>query len=138
MAYSNLHFIKRYAEFQPRSKINDIPPRTRGFYTLLKKAGRKPEYSVIYVGMARGLKAGIRGRLRGHAKSKSKSKEWTHFSVYEVHDNITATEIEELEGLFRHIYRRDVATNRLNRQRRFKRLMQAKQNRLKKWGGTAG
>jgi len=133
MAHSNLRFIKRYAEFQPRSRIDDIPAKTRGFYTLLKKHPKEKEYDVIYIGMARGLRAGIRGRLRSHAKSKSKATEWTHFSVYEVHDNILAAEIEELEGLFRHIYRKDAAANRFNRQRKFTRLTQAKRNTLRDW-----
>ncbi|GAF97179.1 unnamed protein product, partial [marine sediment metagenome] len=32
---------------------------------------------------------------------------WTHFSIFEVWENITENEIKELEGLFRQIYRKD-------------------------------
>jgi hypothetical protein len=47
---------------------------------------------------------------------------WTHFSVFEVWDNIRMEEIKELEGLFRHIYKEDTRANKLNRQRGYKRL----------------
>ncbi|GAI10644.1 unnamed protein product [marine sediment metagenome] len=87
----------------------------------------------MYVGMAGSAGASIRGRLRRHAKSKKKSKMWTHFSIFEVHDNVTEYEIKELEGLFRHIYRKDTRANMLNRQRSFKKLRKVRENSLKSW-----
>ena len=48
---------------------------------------------------------------------------WTHCSVYEVWDNITQEQVEELEGLFRHIYRKDIAANQLNAQKAYKPLV---------------
>ena len=71
--------------------------------------------NVVYVGMARGERSGIKGRLRTHMKSKPDL--WTHFSVFQVWDNISAQEVEELEGLFRHIYRYDTQANQLNAQK---------------------
>ena len=47
---------------------------------------------------------------------------WTHCSVFEVRENITPTEVRELEVIFRHIYRRDSRAARLNMQRSFGRM----------------
>jgi hypothetical protein len=77
---------------------------------------------VVYVGMARGERSGVKGRLNQHRGTKA--NEWTHVSVYEVWDNIPAEQVEELEGLFRHIYRLDPQANRLNKQRGYKPLLQ--------------
>jgi hypothetical protein len=90
----------------------------------------KEKYDVVYVGMAR---AGMRGRLRAHIRSKRRGKLWTHFSVFEVWDNIWDDEIAELEGILRHIYRKDTQTNRLNRQRGFKALRRIRVNDLRRW-----
>ncbi len=62
----------------------------------------------------------MKGRLMSHRCEKA--DHWTHFSIYEVWDNISAEEIEELEGLFRHIHRRDSTANALNKQRSFRPL----------------
>ena len=68
---------------------------------------------MVYVGIAAiGVHSGVRGRLRAHTRQKE--SEWTHFSVFAVHENIRTDEIKELEGLFRHIYRFDRRANRLN------------------------
>ena len=113
MPISNLRFIKRLAEFCPRdSSIKDVPKNTRGIYTLLMKRG--DDYEVVYIGMSRGTKLGIHSRLNSHAKSQRKKPLWSHFSIYEVHDNVSEAEIVELEGLVRHVYRRDPKTNRIN------------------------
>jgi hypothetical protein len=32
---------------------------------------------------------------------------WTHYSIFEVHDNVTGDEIRELEGLLLRIFRHD-------------------------------
>jgi len=53
--------------------------------------------------------------------------------VFEVWDNIRDEEVAELEGLFRHIYRRDSAANRLNIQRGFKKARSVRQDDLGKW-----
>lgn len=71
---------------------------------------------VVYVGMARGESSGAKGRLKKHNSTKA---DWTHFSVFEVWDNIYPQQIQELEGLFRHLYRRDSMANKLNRQRAY-------------------
>ena len=62
----------------------------------------------------------MRSRLRNHVRNKG--DEWTHFSVYEVWDNIRTDEIKELEGLFRHIYRFDFHANKLNIARKYETL----------------
>lgn len=77
----------------------------------------KRRFDVVYVGIAREGDGGVRRRLRAHRRKRA--AEWTHFSVFEVHDNIRNDEVEELEGLFRHIYRFDGRANRLNVARRY-------------------
>ncbi len=126
MAVSELRLIKRCAEFLPKSELSRIPGYTRGIYALLKKQpdGR---FDVVYIGMAAGIKtASIRGRLRVHRRKKDKL--WTHFSAFEVWDNIREEEIQELEGIFRHIYRKDTRANKLNTQRSFKKLTQVRKD----------
>jgi hypothetical protein len=73
----------------------------RGVYVLYMKRnvhGRE-KFDVQYVGMATaGKRRGLRGRLESHAKSKRKGKLWTHFSIYQVWENIRSEEVAELEG----------------------------------------
>ena len=120
MAISFTWLIKRCAEFEPRENIPLIPFKVRGVYVLFRK--RRERFDVVYVGMAR---QGAKGRLNSHARS-DKAPDWTHFSLFEVHDNITSEMIAELEGLFRHVYRRDSRANHLNVQGTHKPLRRVK------------
>jgi hypothetical protein len=120
MPVAELFLIKRYDEFLPKKKKIDIPKNTRGIYVLLKKHG--DSFNVVYVGMAGGDKSGIRGRLDAHSRSERKKDAWDHFSVFQVHDNLPREIILELEGLFRHIYRKDTISQQLVRQKKFKKL----------------
>jgi membrane-associated HD superfamily phosphohydrolase len=130
---SELRLIKRCAEFLPRREIKNIPPYRRGIYALLRHRPKKADmFDVVYIGIAAGTKtASIRGRLRTHERRKGDL--WTHFSIYEVWDNIREEEIRELEGIFRHIYRLDSRANRLNKQRSFKKLKKIQDNNLENW-----
>jgi len=132
MPHSPLRLVKRAAEFRRRDELKLLPKQQRGIYVLYKQhiVRGYPHYDVLYVGMAR---SGIKGRLISHAKSKRKGKLWTHFSAYAVWDNIRDEEIVELEGLFRHIYRKDSVASVLNIQRGFKKIKFVRQNNLKKW-----
>ena len=114
MPQSLCFFFKRSFEFLHINDIDQIPARVRAIYVLYK-ADKKRGMNVVYVGMARGDKTGAKGRLRSHRDSKAGS--WDHFSVFEVWDNIPPQIVEELEGLFRHIYRLDAEANILNKQR---------------------
>jgi len=51
----------------------------------------------------------------------------------EVWDNIRDEEIIELEGLFRHLYRKDSRANALNVQRGFKKARKVRRNNLRQW-----
>jgi GIY-YIG catalytic domain-containing protein len=104
-----------------------IPPGTRGIYALLKYRKKIKNFDVVYVGMTN---RSIRRRLNSHKRSKTKGVDgvWTHFSIYEVWENIKKEEIEELEGLFRQIYRYDTNANKLNKQRGYKNLKRLKRN----------
>jgi hypothetical protein len=72
-----------------------VPAGVRGVYVLYDCPDRN-HMNVVYVGMSRGEKYTIGSRLLVH-KSK-KANLWTHFSLYEVWDNITSAQVEELEG----------------------------------------
>lgn len=123
MPISACYLFKNAYEYLPNSEINRVPQKTRGIYVLFqvrKKAG-KENMDVVYVGMAAvGKTMGAGARLISHRKHKPDL--WTHFSVYEVWDNITVEQVAELEGLFRHIYRLDSNANLLNLQKRYKPL----------------
>jgi hypothetical protein len=130
MPESPLRLIKRCAEFLPKDQVDDVPGKRRGLYVLYRERedeGRK-RYDVVYVGMAT---LSILLRLRSHAKTKGEL--WTHFSAFEVWDNIRDEEIRELEGLFRHIYRKDSRANELNIQKNFKKAARVRKNKLKEW-----
>ncbi len=124
MPESALRLVKEKIEFISKDRISELPKGLRGFYVLynaLKSVAGRQKFEVLYVGLATaGQRGGIRGRLISHKKSTRKGKLWTHFSVFVVWDNIRHEEIAEIEGLFRHIYRKDPTANRLNIQRGFK------------------
>lgn len=67
----------------------------------------------------------------GHDKSETKI--WSHFSIFKVWDNIGEDEVEELEGLFREIYRKDTKANRFNKQRKCKKIQDIRVDKLTKW-----
>jgi len=109
-------------EYLPQADLNLVPKGTRGIYVLYKQKGRvnasAHHFDFIYIGMA---SESIRSRLKRHRISKGKL--WSHFSYFEVWDNISDQEIAELEGLFRHLYRFDSKANALNAQRGYKKLI---------------
>ncbi len=121
MPQSELRLVRRIQEFVPKCDLENIPHELRGIYVLYKYRRKAEAYDVVYVGMSwSGNKRGIQGRLRRHRKTKDDL--WSHFSIFEVWDNIRDDEIAELEGLFRQIYRCDQKANRLNQQKSFKKL----------------
>lgn len=130
MPETALRLIKRFAEFRPKDEFNLVPPSRRGLYVLYRKRRKNgtEKYDVVYVGMTT---SGMRSRLRSHKRKKGDL--WTHFFTFEVWDNIRDEEIIELEGLFRHIYRKDSRANALNVQRGFKKLRKIRRNDLRKW-----
>lgn len=121
MSVSELRLIKNCIEFRPKKELHNLKRLIRGIYVLYKKRKGKEVYDVVYIGMAGGeKKAGIGGRLRAHKRNKP--KEWTHFSAFEVWDNIREEEIRELEGILRHIFRKDSHAIKLGVQKSFKKL----------------
>jgi hypothetical protein len=72
---------------------------------------------VHYIGVARVSSSGgggIRSRLKSHSARK---RGWTHFSLFEVHDNILKDEIRELEALLLGIFRHDSRIQLSNKQK---------------------
>jgi hypothetical protein len=104
--------IKRCRLHERRGYWKPIPPVTRGLYVLYKErppsANRaRPIFEVVYIGVAGIAKkptSGIGGRVKGHNKHKDG---WSHYSFFEVHDNISREEILELEGLLLLIFSND-------------------------------
>ena len=103
--------FKSFYEFVPASKMSDLPRGIRGIYALYQEdeAGK---LNLAYVGMTG---TGVKGRLGKHAESKA--GHWSHCSVFEVWDNVTRDQIEELEALFRHSLRMDATASALNVQK---------------------
>ena len=130
MPVSPLRLVKNCFEYAPKDDVRYVHANTRGMYVLYAKKtaiGKgRPHFDVVYVGIASGDNAGVRGRLQRHRRSKG--EEWSHFSVFEVWDNIREDEIKELEGLFRHIYRFDAHANRLNVARNYQALMRVRKS----------
>ena len=131
MSISELRLIKSVLEYQPKENIHLVPIKTRGIYALYQEDEGGKAYDLVYVGMARGRESGIRGRLSSH--NKRKRDLWSHFSVYEVWDNVREEEVEELEGLFRHLFRYDSKANSLNIQKGYKKLVRLRKNTEKLW-----
>ncbi len=106
-----LRLIKRCKLYQLRGDWNPIPPITRGVYVLYRagrpRNGRKRIFEVAYIGVggvSTAPRSGVATRIRSHHKTKD---DWTHYSFFEVHDNISREEILELEGLLLRIFRHD-------------------------------
>lgn len=122
MSQSELRLIKNALEYLPKSELNQIPKGRRGIYVLYHQRkplnGQRRRFDVVYVGMTRNS---IRGRLTSHIKSKGDM--FTHFSFFEVWNNVSDAEIIELEGLFRHLYRFDAKANKLNKAKGFRSLI---------------
>lgn len=105
-----LRLVKRCRLYARRSEWKRIPHITRGIYILYmqrpQRLGKKV-YEVFYIGVggvAKKSNSGIRARIKSHNKTKDR---WTHFSFFEVHDNVSREEILEIEGLFLRIFRHD-------------------------------
>lgn len=115
-----LRLIKRCLLFQKwdeKDKAKSIPNITRGVYVLYKQ--KRKEFNVFYIGVAgvkKNPKKGIGSRLSQHARDPKKQGRWTHYSAFEVHDNITTDDILELEGLLLRIFRYDPRIKLDNRQ----------------------
>ncbi len=113
-----------------RGDLKDIPPGTRGVYVLYRSKGIAT-HEVVYIGVAgigKSGRSGIKGRLKAHDRNK---KDWTHYSFFEVHDNIFTEEIRELEALLLGIFRHDPRIKLMNMQTGSKKL--SKLQRATSW-----
>lgn len=124
---SLLRLIKRWRRYEPRGKWDRVPRRTRGLYVLYRK-GSSGEYEAVYIGVAGIGKSGgggIRGRLKSHHANR---KDWTDYSMFEVHDNVSREEIRELEALLLAIFRHDPRIKLANKQKGSKKLYQLRRS----------
>ena len=127
---SPLRIIKRWRRYEQRGDLRFVPRITRGVYVLyLLKRGK---YRFVYIGVA-GLNkvqnSGIASRLRSHHK---KRKNWTHYSFFEVHDNVSHDEIRELESFLLSIFRHDDRIELENKQKSSKAFL--KLRKAEAWG----
>jgi hypothetical protein len=76
-------------------------------------------------GLSIGGKSGVTARLKSHARHKN---DWSHYSVFEVHDNVTSDEIRELEALLFAIFRNDHRIKLANTQLGSRKLWQIRVN----------
>lgn len=128
---STMRLIKSALEYRQIEELNIVPRGLRGIYALYKKRGRS--YDLVYVEMSAKEASGrIRNRLYQHKRSKR--IEWTHFSFYEVWDNISDHEICEMEGLFRQLYRFDSHANFYNKQQTHRPLLKVRKDTEKVFG----
>ena len=126
-----MRFIKFALEYRPLLEVRIVPKNMRGIYALYQKQGKN--YNMVYIGMSgRGGNGRIKARLIKHVKNER--KKWTHFSYYEVWDNVSDLEIFELEGLFRQLYRLDSRANAFNLQQTHKPLIQVRRATEKELG----
>jgi hypothetical protein len=110
--------FKTIWEFAPKEDWNKVPGGTRGIYVLFSKAPKK-KHQVVYVGRST---SNIAGRLADHARSKRKEDKWDHYTVFKVHNKVSAKEIAELEQFILYVFRKDPRTLGLNRQKSTKAL----------------
>jgi len=117
-----MRLIKNAVEYLPIHQVYVFPESIRGLYVLYKCKGLNNNtsyhYDVVYIGMTC---KNIKSRLLSHRNSKHGL--WSHFSAFEVWDNITEGEIKELEGLFRQLYRYDSNPDTLNVQKSYQPLV---------------
>jgi hypothetical protein len=122
-AEAPLRLIKSCRLYQERETCRvgrHIPHVTRGLYVLYKQGPKnksKKNFEVTYIGVggvqSTQAKTGVGGRIRTHDQRarEKKIKDWTHYSYFEVHDNISREEIRQLESLLLTIFRHDKRIN---------------------------
>lgn len=123
---SPLRIVKRWRRYEPRGDWRFVLPVTRGVYILYSL--KRGQYRVVYIGVAglsKTAKSGIASRLRSHDKNR---KKWSHYSFFEVHDNISHDEIRELENFLLSIFRHDDRIALENKQKSSKAFMKLRQN----------
>lgn len=138
-AQAPLRLVKGWERYEKKENRKLIPRHTRGLYVLYqqkpKKEDGKDRFDVVYIGVA-GVRhdknGGIQGRLNTHARLITN---WTHFSAFEVHDNVSREEILELESLLLTIFRRDPRIRVLNKQKGSKQFSRAR--RQSRWNEQA-
>jgi hypothetical protein len=123
--------VKRCGQWLEKSEYNQLPKGIRGIYALHAKKTNE-RFDVVYIGMAHSRR-GIKSRLAAHVRSKRKGPQWTHFSLFEVWDNLSQQEIRGLEGLVHEIYAKDTHANKLGKQRRAREIRSVRCRNLKKW-----
>ncbi|SRR5258706_8496149 len=127
---SPLRIIKSWRRYELRGDWKYLLKITRGVYVLYKEQKRREHkiFHVVYIGVAgvaKEAKTGIGSRLRQH--NKSTKKDWSHYSFFEVHDNVSREEILELENFLLAIFRHDPRVELANKQKSSKHMLNLRQ-----------
>ena len=110
----------RRPEIVPQKDRNKIPGRPKGIYVLFDKVLGKNKYRVEYVGRST---TNVKERLASHARNERRREEWSHCTVFKVHDKVSAKEISQLEEFILYIFRKDPRTIGLNKNKSTKKLV---------------
>lgn len=113
---SLFRLIKRWKQYEPKDNRTKVLKLTRGIYILYQKISENA-YEVVYIGVAGLGKTGggaINNRLKRH---NQRIKTWTHFSYFEVHDNVASEDIREIEALLLGIFQHDSRITLANKQK---------------------
>jgi hypothetical protein len=132
---SILRIIKDWHRYERRGEWGAVPRWSRGVYVLYNR--RAPtEYEVVYIGVA-GIGpnggGGMLGRLRSHDRTKGG---WSHFSTFEVHDNVHREDVLELEALLLGIFQHDGRIQIKNKQNGSRKLEELRRKTLIRRGPT--
>lgn len=119
---SIFRIIKRWHRYKERGDWEHVRRHTRGLYVLYR-AAPAGMFEAVYIGVA-GIGQNSGGDILSRLKiqNRFKKKGWTHYSMFEVHDNVTREEIRELEALLLAIFRDDPRIELANKQKGSKRL----------------
>jgi hypothetical protein len=128
MASEEQAFIRRYDEYVKKDRKSKVPIDAKGVYALLKKR-RGGKFDVVHVGVSA---SGIRDRLRQHARNQGRKGQWDYFSVFDVQPYVSSLTIEQLEELWKHIYRKGTRTNSLSLQQGLKKSI-VKRTPIEEW-----
>ena len=120
MKVSPCYLFSRSLEFCPAEDIDLVPPGTKGIYVLYQSLNADL-MELIYIGVGFGECSGLHGRLKMHRDLQPNV--WTHFSVFQVWDNITKKQIKELAGFFRHVFRRGIYAKSVMETKEYKPLI---------------
>lgn len=102
MKVSPCYLFCRSLELCSAAEIEFVPPATKGIFVLYRHI-ENDLMELVYIGAGMGDQDGLKGQLQMHRNLQHHA--WTHFSIFQVWENIPKKQMKELAGFFRHVYR---------------------------------